>query len=728
MAVRQLTWFCLICPTASYPIRCLRPALLDIKRLSEPSTTYQIQWSSIARVELFEQMALAEAASLTKQRKSLEAFRSLEFLHKHYPDLPGLDKVGQQFVYRESLAEFANKKYEQSLAILLTLHDLNPDHRSLPSAVVSVSDRIINEHLKSRDFAAARSVLDSLQQSFTDIRLTNIAKWEERFEKGAATQLERGRQAIAKEDFDQARTALRRAIDILPSISGADELLAEINRRSPQTIIGVSQLVTDNAATHDLSWHQARVRPLVNPPLVEMVDFGSEGGIYRSPWAKLQPDDTGLRLDVSISAAGKQIGLNPEQLALSILSLADPTSSNFAVDFAAIFNGISLTSATQAGVHWKRPHVRPEAILRLALSEVNANSSQTSVFQANYDPDVPRDMRYDLEVATATGSTTRRIIERVFESDEKAVSALQSGSIEAIDRLAPWHADLLENDQRVVVQSYRLPTVHVLQFNYEKQLLKSREFRRAICYGIDRQRILDDVLLGGENRTGYRTLSGPLPAGSSYTDPVGYAYNQQLEPRPYEPRLAAVLATVARNALAKLEKTRAEQDPNYQPPPESGSQTLRLAYPPDSLARTCCESIVQQLTAVGIPIELVELPATSTAMPEDYDLLYSRLAFREPLVDARRLLGPLGTAGTCSPSMNLALQSLDNSSNWNQARKRLYEIHQVAFNDLPVIPLWQTVDKFAYRRGLPGISKSPVSLYQNVADWQLGQSAGGRQE
>ena len=72
-----------------------------------------------------------------------------------------------------------------------------------------------------------------------------------------------------------------------------------------------------------------------------------------------------------------------------------------------------------------------------------------------------------------------------------------------------------------------------------RPLLAKREFRRAICFGIDRKWIVERVLLGGAKLPGFDVLSGPFPTGLSLGDPIRYGYNSQIEPRPFEPRLAA---------------------------------------------------------------------------------------------------------------------------------------------------------------------------------------------
>jgi ABC-type transport system substrate-binding protein len=143
-----------------------------------------------------------------------------------------------------------------------------------------------------------------------------------------------------------------------------------------------------------------------------------------------------------------------------------------------------------------------------------------------------------------------------------------------------------------------------------------------------------------------------------------------------------------------------------------------LAHSADPLARLACQSIKIQLDQVGIPIKLEEFPGSAPAPELKYDLLYAELAVWEPIFEARRLLGAEGVAGRSSALMAVALDQLARAENWNQARSQLNEIHRIAHFDLSLIPLWQTVNHFAYRKSIEGVGASPVSLYQNVSAWR----------
>ncbi|HEX4412030.1 MAG TPA: ABC transporter substrate-binding protein, partial [Lacipirellulaceae bacterium] len=282
------------------------------------------------------------------------------------------------------------------------------------------------------------------------------------------------------------------------------------------------------------------------------------------------------------------------------------------------------------------------------------------------------------------------------------------------------------------VSTYKLPTVHVLIPNLRKPLLAKREFRRALCYGIDRKWIVDRVILGGHSLPGFEPLSGPFPNGTLPNDPIRYGYNSQVAPRPFEPRLASILATVAWSSVENPpEKAKAKTSTGE--PAESAPKKrvdtnipeLILAHPSDAVARLACQSIQVQLAREGIPTKLREFTADELLSGKlDYDLRYAELAVWEPVSDARLILGPGSlTADLQSPYLDAALRKLDAATNWKDVRACLAELHEITNHELPVIPLWQTVNYFAYRTSVRNIGDSPITLYQNVEQWS-GNSTG----
>jgi ABC-type transport system substrate-binding protein len=70
-----------------------------------------------------------------------------------------------------------------------------------------------------------------------------------------------------------------------------------------------------------------------------------------------------------------------------------------------------------------------------------------------------------------------------------------------------------------------------------------------------------------------------------------------------------------------------------------------------------------------------------------------------------------------SAYLDTALRNLSTATNWKEVRSRLSELHEIIHHELPVIPLWQSVNFFAYRANVAGIGESPVTLYQNIEQW-----------
>ncbi len=704
--------------------------MLELRRLSDPSVAYAVAWTDVAEIVLYEQLILQEVEKFVAANQLDEAYKFLDFLHRHYPDLSGLKEATETYLQRDAMTAFQEKRYDESLAILSALYDINPQRRGLGKAIEGVSDRLIAEQLANRDFAGARQMLDSLREDFSGLELVNIPAWQEKFQVGAERQLDVARQAITAGDYAAARQAIQQAIAILPEIEEARALFAEIERLSPQIVVGVSQLAISDDSQSLPTWSEERVGRLTNPRFVELVRVGTEGGEYECRWGEIEIDDAGLQLTITFNAAAREVGITPEAVALECLRMADSAEADYDASFADVFSHVEVVDGQQAVVHLRYAHVKPIALLQFPIAHLAELTQETIPFQSALVPDdrqtiKPQTIKFT-SPSQANEKTTQVILEEASSNDEEALALLSRGDLDALERIPPWQVDQTTQIADVTVSAYRLPTLHVLLCNYENPLMQRREFRRALCYGIDRPRMISEVLVGKESRPGFRVLSGPLPAGMSIGDSLGYGYKQELQPLPYEPRLAVVLSGSARAAVAKLaESSTKEAKENAAEkkaeksgePVEAETKPLVLLHPADAVARVACELIKRQLDAIGIPIELKEETLDDDSK---WDLRYAELCLWEPIVDARRLLGPDGLAGRCSPTMNLALRELGRSTNWNDARTRLQRIHQLAFDDLPVISLWQTVNYFAHRKALTGLSQTPVSLYQNVSQWHVG--------
>jgi peptide/nickel transport system substrate-binding protein len=707
---------------------------LAVELLDKPGESFEVPWDDVVSIRFYEQALLEEAQRFTTDGKYDAAFDDYAKLAANYSSFPGVQDAVNDYLRRNALALFQSQQLDRSLAVLASLYDRAPDSPGLASAVDAVCGRVIEQHLREQDYAAARAVLDMWRDQFRGLNSPTITTWEQRFSTAAQREIAEGRKLLATHQFVAARKRIGKARDIWPNSAEARDLLAEIQRQNPSISVGVFEASAKHPQRRLDDWASLRASRLAQPTLSELVDFSSEGGVYGSPYGKWVPDDSGLRLSLKLNPMTSANAISrptADVLARFLLDMADPSRTEYRPDFASHFAGVSVEGDEWVHLDWSRPHVRPEALLQVPVTPSLDDSAVVDPKTTSMAPwAAARYAAVDSEPGSTTfatdpqavGNSTRSpsIVEQIMSDDDAAVTALLHGEIDVLDRVPPWQVDRLRAAPGIRVGTYRLPTVHVLVPNMKRPLVAAREFRRALCFGIERGRVVQEVLLGGGKIPGFDVLSGPFPIGLSVSDPLRYAYNNQLVPRPFEPRLAAVLATVA---LATASSAAADPEHKADAEPKDMSE-LVLAYPADPVARIACEAIKLQLGRAQIPVRLVEFNAEDLQQGKvDYDLRYAELAVWEPVVDARTLLGPGGLAGDVGSSyLYAALRQLDEATNWKDVRTKLSEIHEIAHHDLPVIPLWQTVNYFACRTQVRGIGDTPVALYQNVDHWELAPS------
>lgn len=700
---------------------------IKVRLLDRPTEEFEVSWANVAEIRVFEQVLLAEAKRLTAAGNFDEAYDYYARLGTEFPALEGLSDSICEYLRLNALALYQAKQHDRALALLLTLYQRNPTYAGLPGALEAVAGEVIQRYLRDGNYAAARRVLDLWQNQFKNIAPQTAATWQQRFESAAGRQVADANNLLGQKQYIAARKSVARALAIWPSLDSAGQVMAQIEREFPFVTVGVLETSPRRPTRRIDDWAAIRASALTQPLLAVQSDFGAEGGTYRSPFGEWSLDETGRELTLNLSPSTGNAAGRPtsDAIARYVLSLAAPGSPVFKPDVAALLESVSIDANNAVTLHLNRVHVRPESLLQIPLPAVpGADPSRVVNVAALY---AIADHTAEQVVFTAAAggqlkhAGPQAIVEQTMATDEAAVEALVSGDVDILDRVPPWQVERLRAVPELRVESYKLPTVHVLIPNLKQPLLAKREFRRALCFGIDRKWIVDRVLLGGGKMTGFEPVSGPFPIGISLNDPIRYGYNNQVAPRPFEPRLAAILSTIAWTAVQNPPEKNKEKDKGKPAKKliESPIPQLTLAHPKDPVARIACQSIQMQLEREGIPIKLREFTADELlAGKVECDLRYAVLAVWEPVTDAALILGPQGLAGDLqSAYLDSALRNLSAATNWKDVRSRLAEVHEIAHHELPVIPLWQTVNFFAYRANVRGIGESPVTLYQNVEQW-----------
>jgi ABC-type transport system substrate-binding protein len=395
--------------------------------------------------------------------------------------------------------------------------------------------------------------------------------------------------------------------------------------------------------------------------------------------------------------------------ALGLVQSAREGDTALQACWGELLGEVRRTGARELRLTLRQPHVLPEALLALLPSEAGPPQAALGAYQPIQD--AAGQVRYVARgERDATAGGPAEIVERVLDDPQQAVQALLRGEVDVIERLLPADLPSLAGRSEVAVLPYAAPTVHVLLIRSKNPYVLSATFRRALVYGADRELLLRDGLLRGQSLPDCRLISGPFPAPTSSRDDAAYAYDPQIEPRPYDPQLALALRLVAEQEVAAA----ATQ------PPQTPRLPLRLAHPAHELARIACRGLAQQWERIGIPCTLIELSPGQFDAPQDTcDLLYAELAAWEPLVDALRLFNPQGLVPQASPAVMALARQAARARNWPQAREHLLLVHRLVHEELPVLPLWQWRDQFACRRGVDGIQTPRLDLYQQLKRWRI---------
>lgn len=693
---------------------------LQVRLLDEPTELYELRWRDIAEVTLFEEMVLAEANALVDAGKFDEAYDYFAYLLRNHASFPGVEESAARYLYEEAKHWQREGIYDRALAVLLELYERMPDFDGLDRALGAATSKLIERELEKEEYAAARHLLENLAEKFPNTDA--VVRWSELLSAEAATLVEEARSHLVSGRIAEAHQRCQAALRVWPALPEARQTHLELTRDYPYIVVGVSQKYGSGSGRMLDDWAHRRVARLLNRPLLELNGYGEEGGQYQSPLGELQRGDLGRQLTFQLRRGIRwlpgETPLTGYDIARHLLAMADPDSPAFEPQWAELFGGVSVHGVYTVDVRLSRTHVRPDALLQTDMAPWNLihrrrESSPPTIGSYGIEAESDDEIRFRAnEGYFALGSTQPRIvIERRFETSSDAIRALRWGEISVLERVNPWEVAKVRALDGVAVEPYAVPTLHCLIPDLSKPLTANRQFRRALAYGIHRQSILDAELLGRSAAGEGRVISGPFP--------VGYAYNDLVPPRPFEPNLARMLSRIAQSMLARAsaegEAAEGEDDGASEPP------TLVLAHPDNEIARVACQEIerqLEQVLAVQIELAVIE-PAALQQEPSPYDLVYAELAMWEPVVDARRLLGSDGLVGGSSAFLDQALRQLEEANDWRSAREKLLEIHKIADDDAAIIPLWQLTDYFAYHTNVSGIGSRPVQLYQNIERWQV---------
>ncbi len=566
-----------------------------------------------------------------------------------------------------------------------------------------------------------------------------------------------------------------------------------------------SQLDPPNEAPAPLTDATIRSRRLVQHSLVEYSGSGIDGGVYASPLGLFSESETGFewvlhddlkwaddgrtitaydlaetlerlfferRLPVGRDAADVDTPPNADgNDAVTIGELRTDRGDDYMIE--RLFRSIDVIDSRTVDVRLNRESLFPESRLRepmgrassIAFAGAGSPDLDTPEDRRNwngpyllkrFDPRIPeRNRNYDrafylrnVNDSLSTNDKPGVLVEQSLAAGSDSLQLLLEGKIDLVEQVPPDRVTEYRRREELAVGKYAAPRVHFLLPNRNKPATSSRTFLRGMLYGLDRDWMLRQLL--GENASDGSVLSAPVPKRTKADDPFGYAYNNRVAPRPYEPKLAVALGVTAYNQVKtrelKKEQQRAaelrasDDDDGGKTDASTESQEteltaknrdlhgylalvpeeLVLACPPNDTARNACLMIQQQWRTVGIPVRIVEYrPNERVGRGTDVDFWYVEMTMLEPCIDLELLFGNNGMAANRSEYVELAMNRVRMARNWQEAVEALENLHRMMYDETTVLPLWQINAYFAHRRELTGVPAETFRLYDHVEQWRL---------
>ncbi len=248
--------------------------------------------------------------------------------------------------------------------------------------------------------------------------------------------------------------------------------------------------------------------------------------------------------------------------------------------------------------------------------------------------------------------------------------------------------------------------------------LKDVRLRQALAYAFNRQKLVDDLLLG---LTGVAATDWDK---SPWVDP-------SITPYPYDPDKAKAL-------LAEAGWT----DTNGDGTVDKDGVELILKYGTTSReVRQNTQAVAQQdLAAVGIGTELLSYDADTFFLGYQDDgpsanfsldiIEYSDSPdFPDPNTaiwlcsDIPTDENPAGTSptGLCDEKLDGLFQTQDKQVDFTERQQTMYEITKYIYDNAFWIGLWQDPDLFGFNNRMTGVKMSGATPFFNIAEWDIKQ-------
>jgi peptide/nickel transport system substrate-binding protein len=688
---------------------------LVIRTQSEDPRDYYVKITSIQRADYFEDVLLAEALRRATSSDFDRAFELVLAVQARDPEWRGLRETADRIAMLEGRDALNKGQVDEGLRLLGELYRRSPDHPGLKPLLAEGYSGRIKSAIDQGAFALGRRVLAELRSLAPDS--PEVSQMEQRFITRARKLAEQSEALTGPDRVDRLTQALR----IWPSDEQIAQDYEQAFRQSPVLDVAVLDVPRRPGPFIECPADDRINQLLYLQILADITEDATLGEREDQLAAGLEVGDIGRRLTIRIKEGltwndgSREIGAADAARALSDRAL--PSTIGFDARWADLLNRVTLLGELEVEVTLRRAPLNPASWLLLSVGPAHAGRDGLV-----WTPDGPRPIgsgpyvlgpltrtsaRLDRADAPSSGTLAiARIEERRIDSPADPLALLRRGDVSLIDSVPLDQFDELEQEPDIRIGRYRSPRMHWIAIDGRNPLLGNRSLRRGLSFAIQRSELLEERVLGRPVDEWSFPSDGPFPIDS-------FADAPDVTPLTHDPLLAKMLVRAAKQEM------------------DVDSIKLTLAYPSIPTAQAVVPRLVEAFAEAGVEITPVERRQSDLESElrrgARFDLAYRSGPIDNPIRDVGPALcpgysaqsGSNGLAAIASPRILQLLLRLEQVQDLPTAREQVIALDRETRDELPILPLWQLQEHYAWRTRLTGPAEEADRLYEGIESWTI---------
>lgn len=304
------------------------------------------------------------------------------------------------------------------------------------------------------------------------------------------------------------------------------------------------------------------------------------------------------------------------------------------------------------------------------------------------------------------------IVMKLYPDFESAIDALKGGAVEGISYVPNEHWDTLSAKKGITIYPLQLPQYTAVFFNQKNNLLKNQELKKALANAVDRNRILEEALMGHGN-----IISAPILEGF-------LGYSAEIGGYAYDPAQAAA-------QLDELDWTVPEEGGLRTKDDSELKFSLTTVDQPEYLKTA--DILRENWEAVGVGIELKIMNPLrvdkEVIRPRNYEaFLYGEILGSDPdpypfWHSSQSLDGGLNLSNYYNKEVDQLLEEARQIENTDERTQKYTDFQLIIVDEMPALFLYSPSYDHAMIREIKGVTTERITIpsdrFNGITNWYI---------